>query len=45
MKNFKDPNLEETDINEIYLRMMSSSQEQEGIDFEAFFENSLFRDN
>ena len=42
MKNFKDPNLNDTDINEIYLRMMGSSDSGDGIDFKSFFSNSLF---
>ena len=45
MKNFKDPNLNETDINEIYLRMMGSSESGDGIDFNSFFTNSLFQNN
>lgn len=45
MRNFKDPNLEEADINEIYLRMMGASESSDGIDFDAFFENSLFKSN
>ena len=43
MNNFKDPNLKETDINEIYLRMMGTSSSDLGIDFKSFFENSLFK--
>ena len=42
MKNFKDPNLNDTDINEIYLRMMGSSDSGDGIDFKSLFSNSLF---
>ena len=45
MKNFKDPNLSETDVNEIYLRMMGQSESGDGIDFKSFFKNSLFQNN
>lgn len=45
MHNFKDPNLTETDINEIYLRMMGQSESGDGIDFKSFFKNSLFQNN
>ena len=45
MGNFGDPNLTQTDIDEIYLKMMGSSADGDGIDYKSFFKHSLFKES
>jgi Ca2+-binding EF-hand superfamily protein len=42
MKNFKDPNLTEKDMEDIYMRMIESTKDSKsGIDYNAFLRHSI----